>query len=170
MKQLIAENRVTVNKKLFMEGSDALRSQKSKKILRIIILILAVLFSATAIWLVSQGGSLIFTIGEFLFISFLILWIFVIMPRNKSATKFKLMARNTSDGTLTRTTQFFSTYLLASTETGKTLTIPYKDIASWLETRHLWVLVSKNHQAIMLGKDSFTQGSMEEVKKAAGLN
>lgn len=170
MKHMIAENRVTVTKKLFLEGSGALRRKSYKKILLLLLLILAAFFSAAAVWLVRQGGSLYTTIAEFVFIAFLILWMFVFMPRNKSAAQFKLMTRNNPDGTLSRTTQFFDSYLQATTETGKMLSISYRDIASWQETKNLWVLVSKNHQAIMLGKNGFTVGSMDEVKKAANLH
>lgn len=170
MKPMIAENRVTVNKKLFLEGAAALKTKAYKRVVLITLLVLAVLFGISAVWVVRQGGTIYYTVGEFLFIGFLILWIFVFMPRNKSAAQFRLMTRNNPDGVITRTTRFFETYLQATTETGKNLSISYRDIAAWRETKHLWVLVSKNHQAIMLGKDGFTQGSMDAIKKAAGVN
>ncbi len=170
MKPALAENRVTVDKKLFLEGSAALKSKTYKKIMVFLGVALLVLVVGTCVWITSQGGNPIFAIIEFLFMGILALWLLIWMPRSRNATKFKLMAQNTADGVLTRHTYFFNTYLQTTTETGNSITVSYRDIASLAESKHLWLLVCNNHQAVILGKESFVQGTIEDVKRIVGLN
>ncbi|MGN0353405.1 MAG: hypothetical protein ACI4ES_17330, partial [Roseburia sp.] len=76
----IAENHITITRKLFNEGMRAVENKSYNKEIRLLALILTVLYLIVAIWLIYTGGSLFFLLGESIFLAALLFWLFIMLP------------------------------------------------------------------------------------------
>lgn len=161
----IAENHITITRKLFNEGIIATRNKNYIKTVTKLAFALILFFIIASIWIISTGENPIYLAGEFAFIIILLFWLVFILPRTGNRKHYKSMCLSSSE-TPTRTTRFFQDHALVISETGKEVFIPYKDVLELKESKNLWILNCQNNQGILLKKDGFSTGSIETVKKA----
>ena len=90
---LIAENHITITRKLFNEGMRAVENKAYKKDIRRLTLLLAVLYSLIALWILYTNGSLFLLLGESVFLAALLFWLFIMLPGTKRKNKYKAMAQ-----------------------------------------------------------------------------
>lgn len=165
----VAENHITITKKIFNEGRLASRNENYRKNVLRLAGILALILAATAVWLICTGGSLIYLAGEVIFAAALLVWLIVVLPANGGKSRYQAMMQGTS-APPRRTTVFYQDYLEVTAESGKKTVVPYSDVEKIIESRNLWVLSCKGRIGVMIKKDGFIRGNMDEVRKYMGDN
>ncbi len=159
----IAENHITITKKLYHEGMAAVANPKTKRTLRIAAVIIVVLFAAFGIYSAVRGGSPFMLIVEAVLIIAMAAWVLYFLPRSNINSKYKVMTRN-AGGEPQRNTTFYDDNLTVFAESGKTINVPYQKIKEIKETEHLYIILCKDQPGVMISKDGFTKGSMDDVK------
>lgn len=160
---LIAENHTRISRALFNEGMRAVENQDYRKSVKKIAIGLAVVFAAVATWLVYTGGSLIFLLGEAIFLGAILFWLMFMLPDTRRRNKYKAMTHGTDD-IPERTIIFYEGYLTVTANSGKETTIPYDNIMNWQETKNLYILNCQNHVSVLLDKNGFVAGDFDSVK------
>ena len=156
----IAENHTLISRALFNEGMRAVENKSYKKTVQKLALILLAIYLAAAAWLLCTGGSLIFLIGETIFLGALLFWLSIMLPSTKRRSKYKAMAVN---GLPTRETRFYPDHLTVLSDTGKETTLFYHDMVSHQETKHLYILTFQNNVNVMLDKKGFVSGDLSAI-------
>lgn len=159
----IAENHIHITRALFDEAMGATADQAYKKTIHRLACAIIVLYLAAAAWLVYKGGSLVFLLGESIFLCALLVWLFVMLPGSKHRNKYKVM---THSGTVTpeRTVRFYATQMSVTDSTGKETVIPYSEAGQWQETRHLYILNCSQNRSVLLDKKGFVKGDFDIIK------
>ena len=67
-----------------------------------------------------------------------------------------------------RDTVFYKDHFVVTAETGKTMTVYYKDILGIFESRNLWVINCQDKVSVLLKKDGFSMGDMNTIKEYMG--
>lgn len=161
----IAENHTHISRSLFNEGMRAVESKTYKKETRKVVLILAALYAAVAAWLWYTGGSLVFLLGESIFLGALLFWLIIMLPDSRRRSKYKAMTQG-ADSIPERTIRFYQDQLSVTTNTKKETIISYTDISGWQETKNLYIINCKNNTHIMLDKNGFVIGDFDVIKYA----
>ena len=106
----IAENHITITKKLFNEGMRAAENKNYKKEIKLLALILTVLYLIVAVWLIYTGGSLFFLLGQTIFLAALLYWLFIMLPGTKRKNMYKSMCQG-MDTAPVRVIRFYQDYM-----------------------------------------------------------
>lgn len=160
----IAENHIRITRALFQEGMRAVTDNSYRKSIRAIALCLMILFGAAAAWLIYTGGSLIFLLGEAIFLGALFFWLIVLLPNTSQRRKYRAMMQGT-DSIPERKIVFYQGYLSVTANSGKQTTVQYSDVSAVQETRNLYILNCRNHANVLLDKNGFVSGNIDRVKQ-----
>jgi len=156
-------NQICITRALFDEGMRAAENGAYKKAVRKMALILLAVYLAAAAWLLYTGGSLIFLLGESVFLCALLFWLIIMLPNTRRKSKYKAMMQGGNE-VPGRTIKFYQNHLSVLTNTGKETLIQYKDIQDWKETSHLYILNCNNKISVLLDKNGFVAGDFQTVK------
>ena len=160
MMGLLAENQFTITKKLFYEGSILISRDSygkfAKKVTFVLLGIWLVLFVITLI----AKANVLLTLVESVLVTFLCVWINVLMPRSRAKSTFKTLQRQ---GDLTRIIRFYANHLEAESD-NRHEKIPYDQVDDILQSRNLLILVCKDSVGVMLALDGFTVGDAKKVR------
>ena len=159
----LAENHIRISQSLFNEGMRAVENQDYKKSIKRLAACLIIIFAAVAAWLLYTGGSLIFLLGEAVFLGALLFWLTVMLPNTKRRSKYKAMTRNSED-VPERIIIFYPKHLSVRANDGKETSISYDNIKSWQETKHLYILNCGNNTSVLLDKQGFFSGDFHTIK------
>lgn len=159
----LAENHITISRALFDEGMRAVESKEYKKSVKKVAVSLIIIFVIAATWLLYTGGTLLFLLGEGIFLGALLFWLMIMLPDSRRKGKYKAMMQG-CDNAPTRTTVFYQDYLTVIANNGNETTIPYNDIIGYQETRNLYILNCKNTVNVLLDKTEFSTGNFDAVK------
>ena len=158
MKDLLAENRFTITKKLFYEGMALIsRDSYGKFVKKMTIALLGVWLVMFIVTLTANANPLI-ALGELALVAFLCFWISVYLPRSRAKRTFKGL-----QGDLTRTVRFYADRMEMESD-NRSEEIAYDQVKDILQSRNLLVLVCKNSIGVMLALDGFTIGDAEKVR------
>lgn len=160
----IVENQASITPPIYQEWRKSHRSASYKKTIITFTIIMVALFAGTLGWFYSQGIPPIMMLGEFLFMFAIYIWAILILPRSKSKKQYKNLCR-AANGTPKRTARFYPQHLSVTTESGKTREFYYDKIHTLKETEHLYVLVNDSNLDIILEKNGFIHGTIEQVKE-----
>lgn len=160
----IAENHIRISRSLFSEGMRAVESGNYLKSVKRLVLVLIIIFTAVAVWLLHTGGSLLFLLGECIFLGALLFWLIFMLPNTKRRSKYRSMT-NGIDAIPERTVLFYPDHLIVRPNSGADTTIPYKNILDWQETKKLYILNCQNNIHVLLDKKGFITGNFDIVKK-----
>lgn len=158
---ILAENRFTITKSLFLEGMRRVSRESYGKTARKAVAFLALvwfLLAAVALW---QQQGLGFVCVELLVVCFAGLWITVVLPRSKAKRAFRTLENRS--GSLERITRFYPDRLeidAAGTQTE----VLYTEIRQILTGSRLLILVTDDKTGIMLKRDGFLLGSEDDVR------
>lgn len=158
----IAENHICVSRTLFNEGMRAMENKEYEKSVRKTALFILIVFAAAAIWLLCTGGSLIFLLGEAVFLSALLFWLIFMLPDARRRRKYKAMMHET-DRIPERTTVFYQDHLTVLTDCGAETILSYDNIISCQETKNLYILKFMNNTCILLDKKGFISGDFQVI-------
>jgi hypothetical protein len=90
---------------------------------------------------------------------------YILAPTVIGHRDYKKLCMVHPEGSWTKTVTFYEDRLETDSGNGKPTVVKYKDIRREIETEHLYILdFGKKAPASLFRKDSFTQGSMEELK------
>lgn len=156
----IAENHITITKKLFTEGWNAVSDGRYRR---------TALISSAVFWVLwlcmflygriihaAPGNALV----ELVVVLALTFYLVVLLPRSQSSRAYRALKKQRS---MTRTTRLYDTYLVI--ELGEErMEIPYEDILTSYRTKHLLVLYCSNKSGLLLALDGFTAGSADLVE------
>lgn len=159
----IAENHIRITRSLFDEGMRKTESGTYKKAIQKMVVILFIIYLAAAIWLLYTGGSLIFLLGESIFLGALLFWLIVMLPNTRRKSKYKAMMQG-GNKIPERTIKFYQNYLSVLTDTGNETLIQYKEIQDWKETKHLYILGCGNKRHVLLDKNGFVNSDFQTIK------
>lgn len=159
----LAENHITISRTLFDEGMRAVENKEYEKSVKKIAVSLTIIFAIAAAWLLYIGGSLIFLLGEAIFLGALLFWLTIMLPGSRRKGKYKTMLHG-CDNVPSRTTIFYQEHLTVITNNQKETTIPYSDVIGYQETNSLYILNCKNKISVLLDKMGFVVGSFDIVK------
>ena len=159
----IAENHISITRKLFNEGMRAVENKSYKKEIKKLILVLAILYLVVVVWLLCTNGSLLFLLGESIFLGAILFWLIVMLPDTKRRNKYKAMMQG-MDNVPERTIKFYQDHLTVIANSGKVTDIPYSEITGWQETRNLYILNCSKNIHLLISKSEFTFGDFEIVK------
>ena len=160
--EILAENRTTINKKLFTEGMLCISRDGYGKSARKAVLIFLGMWLLFFIWTLASGGSYLQTLGSLCLVALLGLWVCVYLPRDNAGRYWK--AQEAKYGAvMDRTTAFYPEEL---TITGECVeqTIPYTQITEIKFSRNLMVLICENKTGILLSRRGFYGRNEEEIK------
>lgn len=160
---ILAENHTRITKSLFNEGMRAVENQDYKKSVKRLALFLLILFCAAAAWLLYNGGTLIFLLGEAVFLGALLFWLSIMLPHTKRSSKYKAMTHN-SHAAPERTVLFYPEHLSVQTGGEKETVIPYDGIRDWQETKHLYILNCWNNTSVLVDKQGFVSGGFPSIE------
>ncbi len=159
---ILAENRFTVTKSLFMEGMLRVSRESYGKFAGkavAFLWLLWLLLAALALW---QRQSPAFVGVELVVVCFASLWIGVFLPRNKAKRAFTALENR--GGGLERITRFYSDRLEVDAS-GTQKAILYSEIRQILTAKRLLILVTDDKTGIMLKRDGFLLGDEEDVHR-----
>lgn len=160
----IIENKTSITRPVFMEWRKSSRSAAYKKTVLISAAIMIVLLGGGFLWFWSKGVVPAMMIGEFIFMLAIYCWVVLYLPHSRDKKQYKEMCR-VANGTPERTVRFYQNYFSVSTESGKTRDFYYDKVHTLKETEHLYVLVNESDIDIIVNKEGFLTGSMEQVKE-----
>lgn len=160
---LIAENHITITKKLFNEGMRAVENKAYKKDIQRLTLLLAVLYSLIALWILYTNGSLFLLLGESVFLAALLFWLFIMLPGTKRKNKYKAMAQGRNIAP-ERTIRFYQDYMSVVAKTGETTDTGYQEITGWMETDNLYILNCTDKRSVLVSKSGFISGDFNAIK------
>ncbi len=155
MNTLIAENHITITPKLFKEAMKMLEDTSYKKSIRRLSIFLIGLYLCIAVWLILSGTSLIFLLGETIFLASLLYWLFIMLPNTKYKNKYKTLSAG-ADTPVKKAIYFYEDYLESSTNLGALTRIPYSEIINHQETRNLYIITCTHNRVILIDKNGFT--------------
>lgn len=161
---LIIENQTEITKPLFMEWRKSNRSASYYKTIGIFTLIMIVILGGAFAWFTSQGVAPVMMIGEFLFMFAIFLWVVFVLPHSRNKSQYKALCK-AANGTPKRTVRFYTDYFSVTTESGNIREFSYGKVHTMKETEHLYVLVNESNIDIILDKNGFQFGTIEQVKK-----
>ncbi|XCP86533.1 YcxB family protein [Roseburia hominis] len=159
----ISENHIRISRAYFDEGMRAVENKSYKKSVKKLTCFLLLLYLAVALWLWYTGGSLIFLLGESIFLGALLFWLLVMLPGTRRRSKYRAMTQG-GDGICERTVRFYRDHLVVIANTGKETTISYNDVLSWQETQNLYILNCNHNSSVMLDKNGFVVGEFQMVE------
>ena len=160
----IVRNHIRISRALFYEGMRATGNKKYLKSVKKVAVFVVLIFIAAAGWLLYTGGSLIFLLGEAVFLGALLFWLMFMLPGTKRSSKYKAMTKG-SNSCPERIITFYQNYLSVTADDGKETVIQYNDIVSWQETKHLCLINCQNNLSVLLDKNGFDTGSFEATAK-----
>lgn len=160
MNTLIAENHITVTPQLFKESMKAVEDNSYKKSIQKLALILIGLYLIIALWLIYSGNSLLFLLGESIFLASLLYWLFVILPDTKYKNKYKSNFSQTN-APIKKVIYFYDDHLKSSTVPESPYSISYKEITGYRETQNLYIITCTQNRILLLSKDGFIFGSFD---------
>lgn len=159
----IAENHITITKKIFDEGMHAAEFQSHKKERMLLVAILSFIFFILVIWLWNAGSSRILPFSELVFLTALTLWLFVLLPKTKHKNKYQAMTRG-MDSVPSRITCFYEDHMSITDDFENVTHISYEDITGWLETKNLYIINCTEKRNVLLSKTGFISGDFEILK------
>lgn len=159
----IAENHITITKKLFNEGMRAVENKIYTKESKILLLTLVVLYLLVAAWLIYTGSSLFFLFGESIFLAAILFWLFILLPGTKRKNKYKSMSQGL-DTAPVRVIRFYQDHMSISANSGKTTNIPYQELTGWQETSHLYIIHCAMNRKVLISKNGFVSGNFDMIK------
>lgn len=162
---LIAENHISISRKLFDEGMRAVENKSYKTEIRKLILVLTVLYLIVAAWLIRTGSTLVFLLGETVFLGAMLFWLIFMLPNTKRRNKYQAMSQGASS-IPERTIKFYQDHLSVTANSGKVTVISYDEIREWKETKNLYILNCNNNTHLLVSRNGFTFGNFDIVKSS----
>ncbi len=162
----LAENHIQITKEIFDEYFNEISARNYRKAMKKIVVGLVVLFGAAAVYFLANGASPFYLLSQVFFAVVLLSWMLYFMPRSRRKNGYAAICRRSGSETPSRSVLFFEDYLVVTSQTEKSLTIVYEDIAKLEETEHLYAIISKEKRCILIDKKGFAKGSAEEMKAA----
>jgi len=160
---LIAENHILISRSLFDEAMRAVGNKAYKKTVQKLAIILLILYLAAAAFIWYIKGSLLFLLGESIFLCALFFWLFVMLPGSRRRSKYKAMAQG-NDNIPERCVKFYEDHLSVMTNTGKETIISYPQIQNWQETKNLYILNCSGNISVLLAKNGFVSGDFHKIR------
>ncbi len=158
----IAENRITVNKKIFYEGMLRISRDGYEKAARRSMVIFLAMWLVLLFWTIVSGGNLTQTFSYLILIGLIGMWVCLYLPRHSAGRSWK--AQEAKYGpTMERFTQFYTDRLVVTGE-GIEKEILYTDIDAIKESRTLLILLSRDNTGVMLARNGFTGKNETEIK------
>lgn len=130
-------------------------------LLIVLIIILSVLLSLFA----KDSTAYIISVIGFCAGIFFFFYSNVILLRISASRAYKRMQIFSNDNTINITTRFYEGHLEQSYNDSDKRTIRYRDLEKYYITDKLYILRVSGNMIIMMRKDSFTKGTMEEAHK-----
>lgn len=162
----LAENRVQITKEIFNEYFNGISARSYRKTMKKIMIGLAILFGAATVFLLANGASPFYLVSQFFFAGVMLAWLFYFLPRSRRKSGYAAICRRAGSEVPLRTVLFFEDNMVVTSQTEKSLTIAYDDIERIEETEHLYAIISKEKRCVLVDKNGFVKGNVEEVKTA----
>ncbi len=160
----IVETQTSITRPIFLEWRKSNISAAYKKSLLKFTIFMVLLFAGILAWLLSQGIPPVMMAGELLFMLAIFLWVTLVLPRSKSKRQYKALCK-AANGVPKRTVRFYPNHLDVITETGKTREFSYDKIHTLRETEHLYILVNESNLDIVIDKNGFVKGTIEQIRE-----
>lgn len=160
--ELKAENRFTLTRELFVEGSKRLDQEERAPFVRKIMAVLAVVWVLTSAFMVWKGAHWVLPAVEFVVVVAIYVWMSVYAPRVAARKGWQSVVNRCGEDGMERDTLFYEDRLEAGSGSG-TLIVNYEDVRKTLESQNLIILLTADSRGIMLLKDGFTKGGMDVV-------
>ncbi len=160
--QPLAENQITVTKKLFMEGMLRLSRDGYGRSARRAMVLFALVWVAMAVYTLAAGGQLWQTFVPLGMVCLIGLWLCVLLPRSNARRAWR--AQQARFGSpMTRTTRLYADHLTVQGD-GVEKTVAYGDIRQIRYSRHLMLLVCADNLGVMLTRDGFRSGTAAQAE------
>ena len=157
---VLADNKFTITKKLFYEGSVLVsRDSYGKFAKKVTLVLLGIWLVLFAITLIAKANP-IFALGELVLVAFLCVWINVLLPRSRAKSNFKALQQQ---GDLTRIIRFYANHLEAESD-NRHEKITYDQVKDILQSRNLLILICNDGVGVMLALGGFTVGDAKKVR------
>ena len=161
----LIENHVDITLPIFTEWRNSGKTVEYKKSMRKYSIIMAVVFVVALALLYILGMAPVMLITEGILLVIVYLWLIFLSPRSRNKGKYKTLCQN-ADGTPKRIIRFYEEFFTVTTEADEVREFTYDKITEIKETDHLYVMIVDEADIdILLAKDGFTKGDIEQVKK-----
>lgn len=164
MTEPLVRNHTEISLRLFREGA---RPQLRRKYNRMTATVALALLAALAVlavvmWFMSGSFS---ALGMEAVLYVLVLgWIRIALPRMECKRAYQAMVNRSGGGALCRELLFYEDHLLVQPETEEAVSIPYEAVTEVRETKHALTLSYTEGARVLVDKDGFLQGSVEDVR------
>lgn len=160
----IVETQTSITRPIFLEWRKSNISAAYKKSLLKFMIFMVILFAGILAWMFSQGIPPVMMAGQLLFMLAIFLWVILVLPRSRSKSQYKALCK-AANGIPTRTVRFYPYQLTVTTETGKVREFSYNKIHTMRETENLYILVNESNLDIVIAKNGFVKGSIEQIRE-----
>ncbi len=159
----ICENRFSITKSLFFEGTRCLYREGYGKTARKYSLLFLLVWAVMAAFLLITGGTLGQTLVYLLLVAAICLWLNVLIPYNQGKRGWKALVCRYGDS-LERRTCFYADHLVIGGDCAEKI-VPYGEILEIKESRQLLVLVCADQVGVLIAKDGFVSGSAAQIRE-----
>ncbi len=160
--ELLTENRITVNKSLFLEGMLRISRDGYGKAARKAMLVFLAVWAAFLVFTIAIQGDILQTAAFLGLIGLIGLWLCVVMPRSNAKKAWKAQEARFGSNML-RLTRFFEDHLTISGD-GIEKTVAYENVREIKYSKNLMILVCEDNIGVMLALEGFQNGSAAQVE------
>ncbi|MCQ2509218.1 MAG: YcxB family protein [Lachnospiraceae bacterium] len=161
----LIENQVEITLPIFTEWRNSGKTADYKKSMRKYSIIMAIVFVGALVLLRILGMAPFMLITEGILLVIVYLWLLFLSPRSRNKGRYKTLCR-IAGGTPKRSIRFYEESFTVTTESDEVREYTYDKITEIKETEHLYVMIVDEADIdILLAKDGFIKGDIEQVKK-----
>ena len=159
--KILAENRFTLTKPLFMEGMLRISKDSYGKSAKKAVLFFLAVWVVVAIGLMYTAGTVLQIIVLLFVILGFSLWLNIAPPRKHAKKSWEALV-NRSGEDPERVIRFFENHLEADAG-GSIKSVPYGEILWIRQSKNLLLLTCEDKITVMVAKDGFTSGSIQQI-------
>ena len=157
----IAENRFSITKELFLEGMLSISKDSYGKTARKFSLLFLGIWALMAFFLLYTGG----TIGQILIylgiVGAIIIWLNFFAPRKQAKTAWEGLVKRYGSA-MERRVRFFKDHLEVDGDCSPK-SVTYQEILEIKQSKNLYVLITVDKVGVMVAKEGFSFGDVDEV-------
>lgn len=160
----IAVNNLTITPEYFRESFSAVFAKRPRKTLFLCGLIVAAM-GALSLALQLFFHRILLLGPPLLMMGIFVMGWAILLPRTECRKKYKALCLKNGGAPVKRRTEFYEHSLVVFSDSGAPLEVDYPDVEQLQETEHLVILRCAGRRGILLDKQGFERGSLEEIQR-----
>ncbi len=164
MTEPLVRNHTEMTPDLFREGAKFQLNQKYNRMTAKVAVALLAALAVLAVLMVLLSGSVLSLAFEGVIFALVLGWVRIALPRTECKRAYRAF-ESRCGGFTGREFSFYEDHLLVEPEMGESVTVPYGEVTGFHETRRTLTLSCADGTRVLLDKEGFQPGSVEDVRK-----